>query len=297
MNMTVTQDEQNSHNGMAGKPLDRTPQSVLAERESAGVKRSLEQVSKTVQRQPKTLAGMPQSWCFTTSDTPAGFRLLPCRTYRNVTGNLSLSEETSIDVTVTTESFATDDTFVTITSLVSKCVGSVYIACREIFRNRNVLLWNQTHRKKKSKTEKSSPNFTLSLNLALAITDNSCKSFEMEGKCYFHTKINFNSPEYLTLSRPSDVNYILDKSAQSAVLRNLRFRKNLFLENRHEAPAALLVLVIAESFYTTWHLNWIALGLRNSSFTPAPLPHLSLISRSLLPFWVTSKTFFFRSIL
>ena len=29
---------------------------------------------------------------------------------------------------------------------------------------------------------------------------------------------------YLTLSRPSDVNYVLDKSAQSAVLHNIRFR-------------------------------------------------------------------------
>ena len=92
----------------------------------------------------------------------------------------------------------------------------------------------------------------------------------------------------LTLLRPSVVNYILDKSAQSVVLRNIRFRKNLFLENRHEVSAALLLLVLAESFYTTWHLNWIALG---PSLTP--LPHLSLISWSLLPFRVTPKTFFF----
>ena len=82
----------------------------------------------------------------------------------------------------------------------------------------------------------------------------------------------FFPPEKLTLSRPSDVNYVLDKSAQSTVLCNIRFRKNLFLENRHETPAVLLVLVLAESFYTTWHLNWIALGLRNSSLTTPPAP-------------------------
>ena len=77
----------------------------------------------------------------------------------------------------------------------------------------------------------------------------------------------------LTVSRPPHLNYVLDKSVQRAVLRKLRFRKNLFLENWHEVPTELLVLALAESYYTTWHFNSIVLEQRNSSLnTPLPPP-------------------------
>ena len=99
---------------------------------------------------------------------------------------------------------------------------------------------------------------------------------------------------FLTLSRPSDVNYVLDQSAQSAIRRNIHFRKNRFLENRHEAPTAFVVLVPAESFYTIRHLNWSGLEMRKSSLTPPPFPAFAVTF--CLCGWA-QRPFFFRSIL